>query len=148
MVHFPQGDFDFMQTGPEQAVGNANAKLQPALDAEMVAFHNFGDEILPGITAIGTPGHTPGHTAWMIESGGNSLIHIVDAAPSAYTSPAHPEWAFNFDGDPEQAAESRSMIFEMAASEDTPIFGYHFTYPGTGYIRATEMAYEFTPFAF
>lgn len=148
MVHFPQGDFDFMQTGPEQAVGNAVTKLQPALDAEQVVFHSPGDEILPGLTAIGTPGHTPGHTAWMIESDGNSLLHYVDAVVNAYASPAHPEWAFSFDGDPQRAVESRQMLLEMAAVDTIPVIGYHFTYPGTGYIRSTDMAYEFIPFAF
>lgn len=147
-VHFPQPEFDFLQNGPQDVVADANAKLQPALDADLVSFFGDGDEILPGVTAIHTPGHTPGHMAWRITNGDGSLIHFVDAVVNAYSSVPHPDWSFSFDADPEQAAASRRMILDMAASEGTRVMGYHFTFPGTGLILGEGENRRFIPVAY
>lgn len=147
-VHFTQGDFDFMQNGPENLVGAAMAKLQPALDADIVNFYNFGDEVISGITSVDTSGHTPGHSGWLIESAGSQLIHVVDSVASAYASVANPDWAFQFDADPAKASESRRAILDMAVADDIPVMGYHFTFPGTGYISPNGDGFRFTPFAF
>lgn len=147
-VHFPQGDFDFLQNGPQDVVGGAVARLQPALDADIVNIYNHGDEVISGITSVGTPGHTPGHSAWLIESAGSQLIHFVDAVVTSYTAVARPEWPFSFDADVDMAVESRRMILEMAATDAIPVFGYHFTFPGTGYVRPDGDGFGFTPFAF
>jgi glyoxylase-like metal-dependent hydrolase (beta-lactamase superfamily II) len=147
-VHFPQPEFDFLQNGPQDVVADANAKLQPALDADLVSFYADGDEILPGVTPIHTPGHTPGHMAWRIENGGGSLIHFIDAVVNPYSAVSHPEWSFSFDADPAQATESRRMLLEMAASEGTRVMGYHFPFPGIGNIITDGDTQRFIPAAF
>ncbi|NJL95510.1 MAG: MBL fold metallo-hydrolase [Anaerolineae bacterium] len=58
-VFFPQPEYDFLQNAPADVVGGAVAKLQPALDAEQVAFYNAEDEVVSGVQAIATHGHTP-----------------------------------------------------------------------------------------
>jgi glyoxylase-like metal-dependent hydrolase (beta-lactamase superfamily II) len=148
MVYFPQAESDFMESAPDDVVGGARAKLQPALDAEQVTFYNDGDEIVSGIQAIATPGHTPGHSSFLIESGGNQLIHFVDSVISAYVSFPHPDWHFGFDADPEQAVETRRTILERANSEQMQVMGYHFPFPGLGYAINDGDAWRFVPAAF
>lgn len=148
MVYFPQGDYDFMQAMPEATAG-PSAKLQPALDAGQVMFYENNVEIVSGITGVHTPGHTPGHHAFMIESDGAMLVHFVDAVISAYVSLMHPEWAFGFDADPAQAVESRKMILQMASDNNAQVMGYHFPFPGLGYALANDDGtWEFLPAAF
>lgn len=146
-VHVTQADFDLLQSGAEFAAGAA-AKLQPAVDADQVTTFAPGDDVISGVTAIGTPGHTPGHTSWMIENSGSQLLHFVDSVINAYISPANPTWVVGFDADGQVAVESRQMILDMAAADAIPTIGYHFPFPGTGYVRPDGDVYEFVPFAF
>jgi len=144
-VFFPQPDFGFLSNAPEDVIGEAMVKLQPALDAEAVSFYNGGDELIPGVTAIASPGHSPGHMAYMIESDGNSLIHMVDAAINAFANVANPTWFAAFDADPGMAVESRQMLMNMAVSEGIPVMGYHFPFPGIGYILPDVDGFRFIP---
>lgn len=91
-------------------------------------------EWLPGITAIPAFGHTPGHTVFLLKSGDASLLLLMDAANNNVISLAHPEWAFRLDADPEMAARSRRMLLEKAADEKLRVFGYHFAFPGIGFM--------------
>lgn len=147
-VHFGQTEFDFLQNGPADATADANAKLQPALDAEAVTFYAAGDEVLPGVTALATPGHTPGHTAWAIQNGDDTLIHFADAVVNAASSVMNPDWSFSFDADAALAIESRRMILDMAATEGSRVLGYHFTFPGLGFIVSEGEGLRFVPAAF
>lgn len=145
-VMFPQAEFEFMESAPEPTAG-AMAKLQPALDADMVQFYGDGDA-MGDVTAIATPGHTPGHTSFLISSGGQQLINFVDSVLNVYSHPAHPDWYAAFDADGALAEESRRMIMGMAADEGTWVFGYHFPFPGIGRMIREGDAFRFVPAAF
>lgn len=150
MVHFPQVEYDFMQSAPADAVGGALEKLQPALDAEQVSFYAADAEVTGGVQAVATPGHTPGHAAFLINSGDSQLLHVVDAAVSAYTSLLYPEWHFAFDADPNLAVETRKALLSRASDERLQIFGYHYPFPGLGYaVRQGEAdSWMWVPAAF
>lgn len=91
-----------------------------------------GEEVRPGVRAWSLPGHTPGHTAWVIDAG--STQHAdrgqrVIAFGDAMHSPAqveHPEWAVAVDGDGETAGRSRRALLDALAGDDVLGFGVHF----------------------
>ncbi|WPP51370.1 MBL fold metallo-hydrolase [Catalinimonas niigatensis] len=88
-------------------------------------------EILPGIVAIQTPGHTPGQVALSIISGKDKLLYISDA----FLHPLHIEhlkWQTNYDQDHEVAKASRKKLLELAYSEDMNVQAFHFDFPGLG----------------
>ena len=145
-VMFPQAEFDFMESLPD-VTADAMAKLQPALDAEQVQFYSDGDAI-GDITAMAAPGHTPGHMAFMIESGGEQLIHMVDSVLNVYAHTANPGWHAQFDADGEAASATRTALMSMAADEGIRVFGYHFPFPGIGNIVRDGDAFRFYPAAF
>lgn len=145
-VMFPQGEYDFMQSFAEMTAG-AMAKLQPAIDANQVTFYGEG-ELIRGISAIHTPGHTPGHMSFAIESNGKKLINMVDSVMNVYTHPAHPDWYIAFDADGELAATTRANLMTMIAEEKALAFGYHFPFPGLGRMTAEDDAFRFHPVAF
>lgn len=90
-------------------------------------------EVVPGVRAIPAPGHTPGHLAILIESGGERLLHIGDAA----VHPLHvefPELQNGFDQCPEQAARTRRELLELASSERMRLMAFHFPFPSVGQV--------------
>lgn len=152
-IYFPQAEYDFLQGGPygSEAIDGlivaTNAQLDPAMAAEKIEFYGDGDEVVPGIQAIHTPGHTPGHISHLISSGRESILSSVDVAIQAPLSVAHPEWHMVFDSDPELAVTTRRNLLQRAADERLRIYGYHFPFPGLGYISAQGEGYQFEPFS-
>ncbi len=140
--NFLQGDFS--GTAFEEIVGLANGILAPASAAEQMALYTDEQELLPGIQALATPGHTPGHMAFQLSSGGQNLLLSVDAAIHSVASVQNPGWHFGFDADPVQAVETRTALFGRAADEGLLTFGYHFPFPGIGYIERMDEGFRFT----
>ena len=96
----------------------------------------IGDgEFLPGIHAMKSPGHTPGHNTWTIEGGRDSLIIWGDTIHMAFMQLERPEIAFIFDTDPELAVKSRLRLLDRVAADRTRVAGMHLDFPGFGYVR-------------
>ena len=104
-----------------------------------------GYEIVPGIRAMHTPGHTPGHLSLMIESDGEALLHCTDVVHTHATSFAHPTWQVAFDADHETAVETRLRFLDQAATDRVRVIGYHMPFPGLGHVRRRGDAYEWLP---
>ena len=98
-------------------------------------------EVFPGVTAIPIPGHTPGHTAFLIASGNESLLVWGDTVHIPELQVPRPETTMVFDTDPDAAVRSRVRVFDMAASENLPVAGMHLHFPG--FARMTKSAGNF-----
>lgn len=105
----------------------ADPSLRPALDALADSVHPLADgaTIAPGVSVLPTPGHTPEHTAYVIESRGQTLIAFGDAFHSV-AQIAHPHWADGMDHDPAAARSTRAALLHRLAEPDTYGFGVHF----------------------
>jgi glyoxylase-like metal-dependent hydrolase (beta-lactamase superfamily II) len=101
-------------------------------------------EIVPGIHAIHAPGHTPGHMALAIVSGGEQLLDLVDAVGHPIHL-EHPHWNMRVDYQPELAERTRRMLLGRAASEHAPSLAYHFDFPGLGYVQQQQDAWKWQP---
>lgn len=148
---FSQTEWDFLQANSgNQGLQGALATLQPISESGQLEFYADGEEVLPGIQAMATPGHTPGHHGFVISSGGMSLFNTVDAIVHPVISVQRTDWHFGFDADPNQAVETRRALLDQIASENMLMFGYHFPFPGIGYVAATDEAnsWRFTPFSY
>ena len=104
-----------------------------------------GHEVVPGLTMIDTPGHTPGHMSLRVDSGDQSLIAMGDAMTHAYTNFAHPEWYNNFDADGEQTVATRKRLLDMCAEDRIAVLGYHFPFPGVGHVQRDGDTHRFVP---
>jgi glyoxylase-like metal-dependent hydrolase (beta-lactamase superfamily II) len=95
-------------------------------------------EIRPGIRLLAAFGHTPGHMAVAVSSGGERLLHVSDAALSPLHL-QHPDWVARYDVDVEAAVATRRRLFEQAAAEETLIFGHHLPpFPALGWVVNRE----------
>lgn len=105
-----------------------------------------GEGIAPGLTAVATPGHTAGHMAVMVASGNAGLMHFGDAGGHFLLSLRYPnEHYLGFDSDKEQVVKTRVQMFGKAADEKFLVVGYHYFWPGMGYLRKKDNYFEFVP---
>ncbi len=101
-----------------------------------------GGEVFPGVTAMPLPGHTPGHTGYLVASGGESLLIWGDIVHVPEVQVARPEVTIQFDVDPAAAAATRRRTFDMVATEGTQIAGMHLHFPGTAHVAREGGGYR------
>lgn len=107
-------------------------KIKPF--ADRFTFIGDGDSPISGVTAVSAFGHTPGHMAYLVESGGESVLLMADTANHYVWSVAYPDWEVRFDADKAAAAATRKKILGMVAADRIPLIGYHMPFPGVGFI--------------
>jgi glyoxylase-like metal-dependent hydrolase (beta-lactamase superfamily II) len=131
---------------PEGAAANFdNVRRVLGPIANEVRRYRWGEAVLPGITAVAAPGHTPGHTALMIESAGQRLLFLADTAGQPPLFVRHPNWILAHDMDAAQACESRVRLLSEAADSRLQVAGYHFPFPCVGYIERAGGGFRFVP---
>jgi len=90
-------------------------------------------------------GHTPGHTVYMIESGGSQLLLAADFANHYVWSLGYPDWEVKFDMDKDAAAATRRRLLDMMAADRLPFIGYHMPWPATGFVERDGESYRYVP---
>jgi glyoxylase-like metal-dependent hydrolase (beta-lactamase superfamily II) len=101
-------------------------------------------EVAPGIRAIPAFGHTQGHTAHLISSGGKQLLATADATNIPALFVKNPTWQAAFDHVPDLAVETRKKLFERAIADGAMVAGYHWGLPNVGTIVKDGNGYAFT----
>ena len=138
---------------PDEALAKAPDGAKPYFEgarkalapyAERMREHR-GGEVLPGITAVPLPGHTPGHCGVRIVSGGQSLLIWTDVVHLPAIQFKNPEAGVGFDVDGDGARATRKRIMEEAARERTLIAGCHLEFPTFGYLDRDGTGYRFVP---
>ncbi|HWP18252.1 MAG TPA: MBL fold metallo-hydrolase [Burkholderiaceae bacterium] len=158
-LYYAKKDADFWLNpeiaakAPEEARGFfkiAQDMLAPYIAAGRTqTFDGTDVEILPGIRALATPGHTPGHTSFLLESAGERLLVWGDIVHNVYVQLARPETTIEFDIDQKQAAATRKRVLDLAARERLMVSGMHLPFPGIGQIRADRRGrYSWVPVDF
>jgi glyoxylase-like metal-dependent hydrolase (beta-lactamase superfamily II) len=109
---------------------------------DRVTTHKWDKEVGKGITAQGTPGHSYGHTSYLVSSGKDAVYLIQDVLNHAVLSVRNPQWHLGFDQDPVQAEATRRKTLDMLAAEKLPIQSFHFPFPGRAYIEKSGNQYR------
>jgi glyoxylase-like metal-dependent hydrolase (beta-lactamase superfamily II) len=131
---------------PEGLKGNyANCKRVFGPLAGKITRYEPGKEVSPGITSFGAYGHTPGHTAYTVASGNQSLLMIVDSVANPVVFARNPEWQHASDVDRNMGVETRKRMLDRAATDKSLIQAMHFPFPGTGHIVKDGSGYQFVP---
>ena len=147
-IHLTEVDFKFWTDEKlfgTMAEGSARTAIKNLLpNKDRLVFYKDGEEILPGITAMMTPGHTVAHCALMVSSGGKTICNIGDVAhhPILFQ---HPKLEVAFDTDPKQGVTSRVKLFETLAANKTPLLVFHMAWPGIGQLAKAGDGYRFVP---
>ena len=104
-----------------------------------------GTEVAPGITSIPAFGHTPGHCAFAIASGRQSMLVMSDAVRNPYLFARHPEWQPAFDMDGPLAVKTRKEMLDRATADRMLVEAYHFPFPACGHIARSGKGYKLVP---
>lgn len=102
-------------------------------------------EVYPGVTAVPLPGHTPGHSGFLIESGNDQLFLAADLVYSPVYSFRYLNENFTFDVDKEQALQSRRKGLDMLASERWLMSASHLPFPAVGHVARYKDAFDYVP---
>jgi glyoxylase-like metal-dependent hydrolase (beta-lactamase superfamily II) len=113
--------------------------------ADLVLTHAWDEEVVPGVTAVATPGHSIGHTSYLVSSGDEHVFLIQDVSNHPALSLEHPAWHLAFDQDPVAAEATRRHTLEWLARERMPVQGFHFPFPGHAMVEAVGDAYRAVP---
>lgn len=133
---------------PENQRGNfKNTQRVFGSIANKVTRFEPGKEVAPGITSIPAYGHTPGHTAFAIASGKQSLLATVDTTNNAYLFVRNPDWQFSYDMDGPMAVETRKKLLDRAVADKMLIAGYHWPFPAVGHLTKEGAGYRLNPVA-
>jgi len=99
-------------------------------------------EIAPGITTVRADGHTPGHTAFVIASGKETMMFVADITNTPILFARHPEWQVMFDMDAAQAITTRKRILDMASADRIRCAFYHGPFPSAGQVSKDGAGYR------
>jgi len=131
----------------EARSGFAQAEAAFAPYVKAAKFKTFdGDiELVPGIRAVGTAGHTPGHTSYLVASQGSQLLVLGDLIHVGSVQFPKPTVAMKFDSDSSAAIAQRIKTFDRAAQGGYWVAAAHLPFPGIGHIRAENGGYTWFP---
>lgn len=138
-IHISKAEWKFLTTmKPDLAkmlgLGNHDA-LVAAMKPKVDAFAP-GAELVPGVVkAVDVKGHTPGHSAYRITSGQDSLLYVGDSMHHSVLSVQKPDWVMAFDADQKAGAASRTALVEDLAKSGERVYAVHFPFPGIGKIE-------------
>ncbi len=148
VVYLAKAEHDFWLTGAEPKVPDAYKEhlkqarqmarkiAEPYLALNRWKTFDNGSLPISGIKPIPIPGHTPGHTAYEIESAGQKFVIIGDTVHIAAVQFARPEAAVSFDFDPKQAVATHKALFRRLADGKTFVADMHIAFPGIGRLRS------------
>ena len=149
--YLPQIEWEYLQSDSIDEslvpfVDFANNQLQPLVANDgQLAFYGNENEVVSGIQAIETLGHSAGHHSFMLESNGQQLLLSFDVFAHHILHLRHPEWFAGVDQIPDVAVETRQQLLARIADEQIPILAFHFPFPGIGTITRDEPGYRYTP---
>jgi glyoxylase-like metal-dependent hydrolase (beta-lactamase superfamily II) len=128
-VHISQPEWEHM---------SSQQQYRSAIEVLKSKVHAFapGAELVPGLVrAVAVRGHTPGHSAYRIGTGKDSLIYVGDSMHHYVVSVQKPEWTIAFDGDKPTATASRQALLAELAASGERVYAVHFPFPGLGRIE-------------
>jgi glyoxylase-like metal-dependent hydrolase (beta-lactamase superfamily II) len=135
-----------MDAAPKEAkegFEHAMQALNPYVSAGKFKPFNGAVELVPGIRAVPTPGHTPGHTVYQVSSKGETLMLWGDLMHLGAIQFLDPSVTLRFDSDSVAAAAQRKKIFAEAAEHGYWVGGAHLPFPGIGHLRAAGTGYTY-----
>ena len=153
-IHASRRDSDYwlsqanLDHAPSDAKGyfqGAMASLGPYIAAGKYRPFDHDSELVPGVRAIATPGHTAGHTSYLVESRGQKLMLIGDLIHVAAVQFNDPGVTIAFDSDAPAAAATRMKMFAELASDGDLIGANHLAFPALGRLHASGKSWQWVP---
>jgi glyoxylase-like metal-dependent hydrolase (beta-lactamase superfamily II) len=155
VVYAPRSDWDFfVRNDPDLSYMPVPSDFRQRFAAAIkrsvepiagdVELYEAGAEIVPGLTTLAAPGHTPGMATFLVHSGDDQLLLTADLAYHPVVNIDN-TWRPGPDRDKDTALTSRRRIFDMAATDRLLVLGFHYPFPGLGRMLKTDTGYAWVP---
>ena len=110
-----------------------------------VKTYEWGKEVISGITAQSTPGHTPGHTSYVIASGSDAVYLQSDVTHVPFLFVRHPDWHAFYDQDADMAEVTRRKVYDMLVADKMRVQGFHYPFPSLAHVEKYGTGYRELP---
>ena len=140
-----QANLDKAADGDKGFFQGAMASLNPYVKAGKFKAFDGNTDLLPGIKAIVTAGHTPGHSVYVVESKGQKLMLWGDLMHVAAVQFDNPSVTIKFDSDSKTAAVQRKKAYAEAAKQGYLVAATHLSFPGIGHVTTNGKGYSWLP---
>jgi len=110
-----------------------------------VRTYDEGKEVVPGITAVGTHGHTLGHNSHVVASGSSKVYVQADVTHVPFLFARNPGWHAFYDQDPVMAEATRRKVYDMLVAEKMLVQGFHYPFPSLAYVEKSVSGYRESP---
>jgi glyoxylase-like metal-dependent hydrolase (beta-lactamase superfamily II) len=112
-----------------------------------VKSYEWGKEVVAGIIAQGTPGHTPGHTSYVLASGSDAVYLQSDVTHVPFLFVRHPDWHAFYDQDGDMAEATRRKVYDMLVADKMRVQGFHYPFPSLAHVEKVGTGYREIPVA-
>ncbi|HXX09499.1 MAG TPA: MBL fold metallo-hydrolase [Pseudolabrys sp.] len=152
LVPAPEHAF-WMDDGEMSRAGNTRVQtnfknVRRVFNAEVmkrVRTYEWNKEVIPGVLAQGTPGHTPGHTSFVIASGSDSVYVQSDVTHVPFLFVRHPDWHAFYDQDGPMAEATRRKVYDMLVADKLRVQGFHYPFPSLAHVERSGTGYREIP---
>ena len=138
------GEMSRAPKGRMEGLFKNNRRVFDALGRKVTPYE-WDREVVPGITAVGTPGHTPGHTSYVLASGDSRVFVQSDVTNMPALFARNPGWHLSFDQDGPMAEATRRRVYDMLAAERMVVQGFHYPFPAVANVEKTATGYREVP---
>jgi glyoxylase-like metal-dependent hydrolase (beta-lactamase superfamily II) len=107
--------------------------------------YEWDKDVIPGVLAVGTPGHTPGHTSHVVSSGSSKVYVQADVTHAPFLFARNPGWHAYYDQDPVMAETTRRKVYDMLSAEKMLVQGFHYPFPSVAHVEKTATGYREIP---
>ncbi len=139
------GEMSRASPGRMQGMFKDNRRVMSGDILKRTATYEWGKEVAPGITAVATPGHTLGHTSYVVASGPARLFVFSDVTNRPELFVRNPGWHAFFDQVPDQAEQTRRKVLDMLIADKMLVQTFHAPFPALGHMEKDGQSYRFAP---
>jgi glyoxylase-like metal-dependent hydrolase (beta-lactamase superfamily II) len=137
-----------MSRSPTKRIADNHKNVRRVMSGEVLKrlrTYEWDKEVLPGVAAVGTPGHTPGHTSHVVSSGNAKVYVQADVTHAPFLFARHPGWHAFYDHDPVLAEATRRKVYDMLSAERMTVQGFHYPFPSVAHVEKTSTGYREMP---
>ena len=139
------GEMSRAPKGRVEGMFKNNRRVFNAEVMKRLRTYEWGKEVIPGITAVDTSGHTVGHTAHVLSSGSDKVFVQADVTHVPYLFARNPGWHAFYDQNPVAAEATRRKVYDMLVAERMMVQGFHYPFPSLAYVEKTGNGYREIP---
>jgi glyoxylase-like metal-dependent hydrolase (beta-lactamase superfamily II) len=110
-----------------------------------VRTYDEGKEVVSGISAVGTHGHSAAHNSHIVASGAGKVYVQADVTHVPFLFARNPGWHAFYDQDPVMAEATRRKVYDMLVAEKMLVQGFHYPFPSLAYVEKSGSGYREIP---